>query len=170
MMALLKKLEVDKCALVNRSDFTIEAAFKLFADSPLEKLCHTDILARLNQLGVSCQTKDATLLLKRYDADCDSKLNFWEFTNIFMPLDETVKAKLDGRTSSGLSNATKSMVIGLLGRIIDVENSIEEIRQKIKGFGSSLRQIYDEFDWLNRGFLTDTELKRNFDCYPDETQ
>jgi hypothetical protein len=47
-MALLLKLEVDKAALVQRSDFTIEAAHKLFADSTLSKLCHTDILARLN--------------------------------------------------------------------------------------------------------------------------
>lgn len=75
------------------------------------------------------------MLLKRYDADCDSKLSFWEFSNIFMPLDETVKSKLESRTSSSLSSTTKSMVIGLFGRLIDVENSIEEIRQKIKGFG-----------------------------------
>jgi Ca2+-binding EF-hand superfamily protein len=36
--------------------------------------------------------------------------------------------------------------------------------------GSKLRDIFDEFDWLNRGFLTVVEIRRHFDCYPDETQ
>jgi hypothetical protein len=58
---------------------------------------------------------------------------------MLMPIDEVNKAKLEGRTSRGLSSATKAMVLGLLGRHIDVENSIEEIRQNVKSMGASLR-------------------------------
>ena len=36
VIGVLKKLEVDKVALANRSDFSIEAAFELFAESSLE--------------------------------------------------------------------------------------------------------------------------------------
>lgn len=47
---------------------------------------------------------------------------------------------------------------------------IEAIKQDAKGEGfGSLRDIFDEFDWMQRGFLTVTEIRRHFECYPDET-
>lgn len=33
----------------------------------------------------------------------------------------------------------------------------------------SLRDLFDSLDWLHRGFLTVAEIRRYFDCYPDET-
>lgn len=62
------------------------------------------------------------------------------------------------------------MVIGVLGHHIDSELMIETIRHKVERMGSSLREIFDKFDWLNKGFLTVSEIRRHFSCYPDETQ
>ena len=33
----------------------------------------------------------------------------------------------------------------------------------------SLRAIFDELDWLKRGFLTSSEFRRYFEGYLDET-
>ena len=34
---------------------------------------------------------------------------------------------------------------------------------------STLRAVFDQLDWLKRGFLTSSEFRRYFTGYPDET-
>lgn len=47
---------------------------------------------------------------------------------------------------------------------------IESIRQQVeKSMPMSLRAIFDELDWLKRGFLTSSEFRRYFEGYLDET-
>ena len=47
---------------------------------------------------------------------------------------------------------------------------VESMRQQVeKSMPMSLRSIFDELDWLRRGFLTSSELRRYFDGYLDET-
>ena len=47
----------------------------------------------------------------------------------------------------------------------------EDIREQIANRGLSLRGLFDRLDWLSRGFLTATELRRYFDnYYPTETE
>jgi len=47
---------------------------------------------------------------------------------------------------------------------------MESIRQQVeKSLPMSLRAIFDELDWLKRGFLTSSEFRRYFDGYLDET-
>lgn len=91
---------------------------------------------------------------------------------MFLPIDQDLRQKVEQRTGSvqNLSTETRTLVIGLLGRLVDAENMIEVIRNQCKQseFGS-LRQIFDEFDWMERGYLTVSEIRRHFDCYPDET-
>ena len=48
---------------------------------------------------------------------------------------------------------------------------VEQVRLLARRDGlTNLREVFDEFDWLNRGFLTTTEIRRHFKQYPDETQ
>lgn len=48
---------------------------------------------------------------------------------------------------------------------------IESVKTEARNEGfASLRDVFDEFDWVQRGFLTVTEIRRHFECYPDETQ
>lgn len=65
--------------LAARPDFSIERAHGLFTGCTLEKLSQGDLVATLNQLGVSCTSKDTQLIAERFDADYDGKLSFWEF-------------------------------------------------------------------------------------------
>lgn len=173
IIGILKKLEVDKVQLANRSDFNIESVFNLFTSTTLDKISQTNLITTLSNMGVSCTQQSVQLLLERYDADADNKLNFWEFSNMFLPIDQELRQRVESRTGSAqklLSTETRTLVIGLLGRLVDAENMIEDIRNQCKQseFGS-LREIFDEFDWMERGFLTVTEIRRHFDCYPDET-
>ena len=174
IIGILKKLEVDKVQLANRSDFNIESVFNLFTSTTLDKISQTNLITTLSNMGVSCTQQSVQLLLEHYDADADNKLNFWEFSNIFLPVDQELRQRVESRTGSAqklLSTETRTLVIGLLGRLVDAENMIEVIRNQCKQseFGS-LREIFDEFDWMERGFLTVTEIRRHLDCYPDETQ
>ncbi len=44
------------------------------------------------------------------------------------------------------------------------------MRQQVeKSMPMSLRAIFDELDWLRRGFLTSSEFRRYFENYLDET-
>jgi hypothetical protein len=46
----------------------------------------SDILYGLERLEVPCDIADVKLVVSRYDADQDSRLGFWEFSNIFLPI------------------------------------------------------------------------------------
>jgi hypothetical protein len=63
-----------------------------------------------------------------------------------------------------MSYETKSMLVNLFRKCIDAEVSVEAIRQRIcKSLTLSFRQVFDSIDWLNRGFITKTEVKRVID-------
>ena len=65
----------------------MERAFEIVTpNGGLDKISQGDMVAQFNSLGVTCSTKDAGLMIRRYDADFDGKINFWEFCNIFLPL------------------------------------------------------------------------------------
>ena len=94
---------------------------------------------------------------------------------MFLPVCPRARQTLDDRKSSygvpGLSCETRALIIGFYNRVVDCERMIEKIRLDSRNSGvNSLRDVFDEFDWMGRGFLTQTEVRRHFDLYPDETQ
>lgn len=51
----------------------------------------------------------------------------------------------------------------MLSRTVDSERMIEQIRNNARRDGfSNLREVFDEFDWLKRGYLTTQEIRRHF--------
>lgn len=71
-----------------------------------------------------------------------------------------------------LSIDTRDHLINVFRLSIDIEVEIEMIRQRLThSMNIPLRNAYDQIDWLNRGFLTKTEIKRiidsNIDMCPD---
>lgn len=59
---------------------------------------------------------------------------------------------------------TRELLVNVFRKCIDVEVEIEMIRQRVQHqMGTSLRNAYDQLDWLNRGFLTKAEIKRIID-------
>ena len=69
-----------------------------------------------------------------------------------------------------MSTETRMLFKTLIRQSIDAECMVESIRQQVeKSMPMSLRAIFDELDWLKRGFLTSSEFRRYFEGYLDET-
>ena len=104
-----RSLEDQKKELARRGDFSLEAAFALFGASHMStRLTKSELLSGFEKLGITAEEADAKLVVMRYDADEDGKLGFWEFANIFMPIDAMVRDDLERRQSRGdLSSDTR---------------------------------------------------------------
>ena len=130
-----------------------------------------DLKKGFEKLGIVCEEADCRLLMVRYDADEDLRLGFWEFCNILMPIEPTLREELERRAGiEEMSSETKLLVKTVLRHAIDTECMVESIRQSVeKSMPMSLRAIFDNLDWLKRGFLTSSEFRRYFTGYQDET-
>lgn len=143
----------------------------MFSESSISRLSNLDLKKGFENLGIVCEEADCRLLLVRYDADEDLRLGFWEFSNILMSIDPTLREELERRTSNEeMSPETRHMLKTVFRHAIDAECMVESIRQTVeKSMPVSLRTIFDQLDWLKRGFLTSSEFRRYFTGYPDET-
>ena len=82
------------------------------------------------------------------------------------------RQKLEERRSNAppLTCETRSLIINLMNKLVTSERNIEKLRLDARDEGfTSLREIFDEFDWMCRGYLTVQEIRRHFENYPDET-
>lgn len=65
------------------------------------------------RMGLSCDLADAKLVTARYDADEDGRLSYWEFANMFLPVETKYRDDLEYRrpiTRNGMDQHTKSMM------------------------------------------------------------
>lgn len=90
-------LEQKKVALGEKLDFTLTQAWALFSESSISRLSNLDLKKGFENLGIVCEEADCRLLLVRYDADEDMRLGFWEFCNIIMPVETTLREELERR-------------------------------------------------------------------------
>ena len=60
----------------------------------------TDLVQGFDRLGVTCDQADARLVVSRYDSDEDMRLSFWEFANIILPIEATLRDDMERRTQS----------------------------------------------------------------------
>lgn len=132
-----------------------------------------ELIQGFERLGITCDQADARLVVSRFDGDEDMRLSFWEFANMFLPIEATLRDNMERRNRSrdyGMSAETRLLMKTLIRQSIDAECMIESIRQSVeKSMPMSLRSIFDELDWLKRGFLTSSEFRRYFEGYLDET-
>ena len=104
-----------------------------------------DLKKGFEKLGIVCEEADCRLLMVRYDADEDLRLGFWEFCNILMPIEPTLREELERRAGiEEMSSETKLLVKTVLRHAIDTECMVESIRQTVeKNMPISLRAIFD---------------------------
>ena len=159
-------LEMQRQELAQRTDFSLSGAFFFFANSTQHKLNLDELKFGLERLEIR---QDPTLLMVRYDADEDGKLGLWEFGNIVLPLQQRMRAEIEGRQACyEMSFETKSILINVLRRSIDAEVEIEALRQRVcRDLTQPLKQVFESLDWLNRGFLSKGEFKRIIDQHCD---
>jgi len=90
-----------------------------------------------------------------------------------LPIESTLRDDMERRQRTrdyNMSAETRMLFKTLIRQSIDAECMVESMRQQVeKSMPMSLRAIFDELDWLKRGFLTSSELRRYFEGYLDET-
>ena len=91
---------------------------------------------------------DARKVVERYDADQDKKLGFWEFSNMFLSVDPLLRDDLEGRKAVwDMGFETKEQVRRLLKKVIELEDTVEGIRQRIAREASvSLKKAFEAID------------------------
>ena len=88
-----------------------------------------DLQKGFEKLGIVCDESDCRLLLVRYDADEDMRLGFWEFCNILMPIEPTLREELERRASiEEMTSETGMMLKTVFRHAIDAECMVEHIR------------------------------------------
>lgn len=111
ILSIEHTLEERKVAVAKREDFCLEDAYRIFSESTLARLTIQDLVEGFERIGVNCSQSEAQLLMARYDGDDDGKLGFWEFANIFLPVDpnlrDTVERRKPGSYAGGMSHDTR---------------------------------------------------------------
>lgn len=95
-------LEVERQAMALCPQFALETAHAIFAESPSQRLAHSELMDGLHRLGVRCESRDVHLLMARYDSDMDGRLGFWEFAKMFLPTDPRLSREVEARRATHL--------------------------------------------------------------------
>jgi hypothetical protein len=107
-------------------------------------------------MGLSCDLSDAKLVTARYDADEDGRLSYWEFANMFLPVETEIRKDLEFRTRQArFDGNTLNLFKSVLRAHLTTETLVESIRQRL-GFNVpiKLKDVFNQIDYLDRGFLT----------------
>ena len=94
MLRLETMFEADKVEYLSAHEFTIEQLYGLFSDQVTKKLTFDSLYQSFaEKFGITKQI-DAELVLRRYDADEDGCLTFWEFANAILPVNEELRQQI----------------------------------------------------------------------------
>lgn len=100
-MSVEREIENAKGYLVDRPDFNLFDAFRIFDYSNLGAISRIDLKLGLNDLGLFPSDLELELFIARYDTDGDGKLRFSEFCKAFEPQDAYLAGVLNRRASNG---------------------------------------------------------------------
>lgn len=166
LFELESALELVRKELSYQRDFTLIAAFNTFAKSMQQRVSLEEFTFGLDRLDFTLLPSDVKLFFDRYDSDQDGKLGFWEFSNALLPIDIRQRDELENRQQGyEMTYETKGLFKRALAKAIECEVQAEKVRTRVKqNLGAvSIRQMFEEIDWLNRGFITKLDIKRIVD-------
>ena len=105
------------------------------------------------KLDIYIDNEDIKLLFKKYDRDYDSKLNYPEFCEIFLPKRQEyarlIKERIT-RSGKSISIDSKLILIKLLISLLEGEKSIEMSRKALAN--KKLFSSYDQFDMIKKKY------------------
>ena len=170
-ISLERDLENEKISLIQKHDFNLFDAFRIFDNDSRGFVNHSDLKFGLNSIGVYPSNEELSLFIKRYDKNNDLRLRFSEFCDSFTPIDSYYSTLLNKRTSNDTRgrlysrddcflNETKIEFRNAWRVHFKTETYAETLRQRLSkrpGF-----QLYDAFitcDINENGSLTKDELK-----------
>ena len=100
----------------------------MFCSAPNKRISAQQLFESLVDLGVQVGTQDCNLIVSRYDGDMDGKLGYWEFANLFLPIDVQQRYELEQRHVVEIDDEIKFKIRRIILSIVDAENTVESIR------------------------------------------
>lgn len=107
-ISIERDLESAKAALVDRPDFNLFDAFRIFDFDNRGYITRVDLKLGLNDLGLFPTQEDIELFFARYDTNQDSRIRFSEFCKAFEPQDSYLASILNRRPSNGSGGMRRS--------------------------------------------------------------
>ena len=95
-----RELDTVKIALIQKSDFNLFDAFRIFDIDSRGYITMSDLRSGLNEIGIFPSTEELDLFFKRYDKNQDGRIRFSEFCDSFSPSDNYYATLLNRRTSN----------------------------------------------------------------------
>ncbi len=165
---LEKELEHAKCELALKPDFTTIDAFRLFDIEQKGELNITDFVAAFSEIIRLPNTKgqtldDCYLIFRRYDKDNDGKLNFSEFTDMFLPSSREHSQQLTTRAASyttarhvTFNSQTHDQLVRTLKSHYNVEQAHEYLRLRLQKASTefNVSDLYNVLDRDKKSYLT----------------
>ena len=166
LMTTEKELEAKKIqTLCSLPDFNIEDVFLIF-ETPNTKnniLSFDDLKQGLQgKLNIQIDDKSLELLLQRYDLIKEGGISYSNLFDMLGPFDKENRDNVEQRPSVGeMSQNTINVLKNFFGLLLDSEQKIEMLRQKISSLkGFDIRKIYNEqIDQYGYGFNSDDDLE-----------
>jgi Ca2+-binding EF-hand superfamily protein len=183
-ITLENELEDAKNRLALQPDFNLPDAFDLLDRHLLGSLTSAELGDSLASNGVYTNSEDVFLFVKRYDRNGDSRVNYQEFSDAFMPKSASHSTYLQLRRahysllrvprSEYFSSYTRELFFKTVRVHLSVEASAENIRRRLlRRPGFSASDAFAAVDYDRNGFITRDEFKgilRQHGFFPTETE
>ena len=116
-----------------RDDINLTSLFKNFCYSSNNSISSLDIFQTLKKFGLSINIAEFRFLFRKFDKNLNSKFDFEEFCDIFLPKKYSTAKIMSSRQSTGedieFSDDSKNIICLLFKNIIEGEKSNEYYRR-----------------------------------------
>lgn len=171
-ISLERELENAKTSLVQKPDFNLFDAFRIFDVDSKGYITLSELKLALQDIGIYPSIDELDLFFKRYDKNQDGRIRFSEFCDAFSPLDTYYGTVLNRRTSNNVRGRLYNRDDCFIGETKLEFKSVWRTHLKIEVFSEQLRQrlskrpsfnVFDAFgscDLNEDGRVTKEEIRR----------
>lgn len=140
LISIESSIESVKNEVAIKSDFNMEDAFTIFEKYNKGYVSESDFKEGLNSyFGLFPLLEELSILFKRYDNEANRALSYGDFFNMLAPLTQEFRRLVENRIypnstliGDPFSASTKYAIKDLISRIINLEQSLELSRRKLK--------------------------------------
>ncbi len=160
----IEKLKID---IALKSDFNIEEAFRIFETAERNYLIDKDLKSGLHLLKVYVNDTHIRLLMKRFDLEKKSFLNFSDFFDMIVPFEKDYRNMVEKRYPNK-NNSYKDIEVFkddtiyvlqyLFSKLIESEIKLNNMKKECSTLRIKLRDIFTLIDQCCLGSFSKEEL------------